>query len=671
MPYAQQHYPFENASRFEKDLFPAQFIAEGLDQTRGWFYTLMVLSTALFDKPPFENLICTGLVLAADGKKLSKRLKNYADPTEIVDKYGADALRLYLINSPVVRAEPLKFKEEGVHGVVKDVFLPWYNAYRFMVQNALALQEETGVAFTSTSYLSSSKTDGGGGVAPPTDVLDRWVLSATRSLTRFVRREMDAYRLYTVVPELLKFIDSLTNVYVRFNRKRIKGVNGTDDRQIALSVLFDVLLQACKVMAPLTPFFTETMFRNLRCALPSDHPDAGLESVHYCTSAFVGCDTDDDIAKGTKGEGAGLADATNGTDAKMEESVSRMMRVIELGRTIREKHKRPVRTPLREMTVVHADADFLDAVRGPLESYILQELNVRTIKVCADPLEYCTLRAEPNWQALGRRLGKAMGPVGAAIKGLSTEALQVLQRDGSIEVQGQHVSTDDVKILWDFKLPEGRAEGETDAMGDGDLIVLLDLAEDDSLAEEGLAREFINRVQKLRKKAGLDPSDAIEVFFGLPSMVNAPAAAGTERNGQMTTAADPDASSLASLLSSQTAVRDTLRCTPFALAKKPSHFVTVGDEPECTLSNGWVFRLVITLAGVLPVSDALASLCSASSTGDADAAALSLWLKASCPAKLKIRAESNDGVVESPLLASGAVHRLAMDTHFKLRISSP
>ena len=156
MPYAQSHYPFENKEAFE-DGFPAHFIAEGLDQTRGWFYTLMVLSTALFDKPAFQNLIVNGLVLAENGKKMSKRLKNYPDPNLVIEKYGADALRLYLINSPVVRAEPLRFKESGVLGVVKDVFLPWYNTYRFFAQQALRLTSASGVAFDRASAADRAK----------------------------------------------------------------------------------------------------------------------------------------------------------------------------------------------------------------------------------------------------------------------------------------------------------------------------------------------------------------------------------------------------------------------------------------------------------------------------------------------------------------------------------
>lgn len=179
MPYAQSHYPFENKKEFE-DAFPANFIAEGVDQTRGWFYTLLVLSTMLFGKPPFKNLICNGLVLATDGQKMSKSKKNYPDPMEVVRKYGADALRLYLINSPVVRAENLKFREEGVHELLKEVFLPWFNAYRFLVQNILLFEEESG-----EKYIFDRRQP-----VVSANVMDRWILSFTQSLFKFVKAEM-------------------------------------------------------------------------------------------------------------------------------------------------------------------------------------------------------------------------------------------------------------------------------------------------------------------------------------------------------------------------------------------------------------------------------------------------------------------------------------------------
>merc|ERR1712180_206066 len=256
MPYAQVHYPFENKKEFE-DSFPADFIAEGQDQTRGWFYTLLVISTALFDKPPFKNLIVNGLVLAKDGEKMSKRKKNYPDPMDVVDKFGADAVRLYLINSPVVKAETLRFKEEGVRDILKDVFLPWYNAYRFLLQNIETFEANNpNVAFKWREDSSFNQSG---------NVMDQWIISFTQSLLTFVKQEMAHYRLYTVLPRLMKFIDNLTNWYVRTNRKRIKGENTTsEDCRAALDTLFTVVYTMVRVFAPFTPFLTEHMYQNLK-----------------------------------------------------------------------------------------------------------------------------------------------------------------------------------------------------------------------------------------------------------------------------------------------------------------------------------------------------------------------------------------------------------------------
>lgn len=171
MPYASVHYPFENKEGFEKHQFPADFIAEGLDQTRGWFYTLMVLSTALFNKPAFKNLVVNGLVLAEDGKKMSKRLKNYPDPALVINEFGADALRLYLINSPVVRAEPLRFAKAGVQGVIRNVFLPWYNAFRFFMQQTTRLEADTGTKFAPNPAAARASTND----------MDRWIWVRTHA----------------------------------------------------------------------------------------------------------------------------------------------------------------------------------------------------------------------------------------------------------------------------------------------------------------------------------------------------------------------------------------------------------------------------------------------------------------------------------------------------------
>eukprot|EP00803_Ostreobium_quekettii_P004677 evm.model.scf_312.8 EVM.evm.TU.scf_312.8 scf_312:69741-82588(+) len=481
MPYAQLHYPFENKELFENN-FPADFIAEGLDQTRGWFYTLMVLSTALFNKPPFKNLVCNGLVLAANGVKMSKRLKNYPDPVELVNKYGADALRLYLINSPVVRAEELKFKEEGVFGVVKDVFLPWYNAYRFLVQNVLRWEMESGQKF------DPSKVD----LDKASNVLDRWICASTRALVTFFRREMEAYRLYTVVPYLVKFIENLTNVYVRYNRKRLKGRASGDDCQYALSSLFDVLLTLCKLMAPFTPFFTENMYQNLKHCLPSD---AAPPSVHFCPLPPE-------------------AESHEG-DALLNESVDRMQRVIDAARVIREQRKKPIKTPLKEMIVVHPDTQFLAEITGELRQYVVEEINVVNLEVCSDPLKYANLQAEPDWNALGPRLKKDLGKVAAAVKKMDVAAINELQATGSVTLEGHEIKSDEIKILRKFNPPEGHNSEEMDAGGDMDVLVVLDLRVDTGLLESGMAREIVNRFQKLRKKAGLTVTDPVELYYDL------------------------------------------------------------------------------------------------------------------------------------------------------------
>ncbi|KAI8462538.1 MAG: hypothetical protein J3K34DRAFT_182080 [Monoraphidium minutum] len=549
MPYGQLHYPFENKELFESN-FPADFVAEGLDQTRGWFYTLMVLSTALFDRPAFKNLVCNGLVLASDGKKMSKRLKNYPDPTEVIDKYGADALRLYLINSPVVRAETLRFKEDGVFGVVKDVFLPWYNAYRFLVQNILRSEQETGAAFDPLAVDLDAADN----------VLDKWIAAASRSLVAFVRQEMAAYRLYTVVPYLVQFLEGLTNVYVRYNRKRLKGGKGAADCAMALSILFDVLLTACKVMSPFTPFLTEAMYRNLRRVLPPGSP----ESVHFCSVPEA-------------------REAHEG-DSRIERSVARMQRVIELGRVIRERQNRPLKAPLARLVVVHADPEFLADIEGDLREYVESELNVRSVETCGDPLTYASLRAEPDWQVLGKRLGKDMGKVAAAIRGMGAAELMAYEKAGSISLEGHELGAGDIRVLHDFKAPEGVAAEDIDAAGDGEVLAVLDLRSDPSLIEAGMARELVNRFQRLRKKAGLTVTDAVELYYEqLPSPPSAAGGGGGE------------AVTVRGLIERQGEyLRGSLGSLPLPLGDKPDASAVIARE-ETTVGGdtGCVFAAVL------------------------------------------------------------------------------
>ncbi|KAJ6668399.1 hypothetical protein lerEdw1_015776 [Lerista edwardsae] len=451
MPYAQVHYPFDKKREFE-DAFPADFIAEGIDQTRG-----------------------------CDGQKMSKRKKNYPDPANIIHSYGADALRLYLINSPVVRAENLRFKEEGVRDVLKDVFLPWYNAYRFLIQNVVILQLKTPVGEFSSSnqiimryhfpypysqnngkeFLYSENT-----VKKSDNIMDKWILSFTQSLIQFFKTEMAAYRLYTVVPRLVKFVDILTNWYVRMNRRRLK--------------------------APYTPFITELMYQNLKTLIdPACVQEKNTDSIHYLMLPQVREDL---------------------IDNNIESAISRMQSVIELGRVIRDRKTIPVKYPLKEVVIIHQDPQVLEDIRS-LEKYILEELNVRQVTLSTDKDRYgIRLRAEPDHMVLGKRLKGAFKSAMAAIKELTSEQLEEFQKTGTIVVEGHELHEEDLRLMYTFNQTVG-GSAQFEAHSDSQVLVLLDVTPDQSMVDEGVAREVINRIQKLRKKRNLVPTDEITVYY--------------------------------------------------------------------------------------------------------------------------------------------------------------
>lgn len=482
MPYAQEHYPFKHWEDFHES-FPADFIAEGIDQTRGWFYTLLVLSTALFGKAPFKNLVANGLVLASDGQKMSKRKKNYPDPIEVINKYGADALRLYLINSPVVRAENLRFKEEGVRDVIKDVFLPWYNAFRFLMQNIERFEKEehTTFVFDETAELHSD------------NIMDKWIVSFTQTLLAFLKKEMLAYRLYTVVPHLVKYIDNLTNWYVRMNRKRIKGESGSDsaDCRNALNTLFLVLYTMVRTNAPFTPFLTEFMFQRLSKKLPVSKEN--MDSVHYQL----------------------IPDPhMHLINEKIEKSVSHMQTIIELGRVVRDRKTIPTKYPLPEIVVIHQDSEVLRDVVS-LDSYILSELNVKKLTVTTDKQKYgVKLRAEPDHKTLGARLKGDFKRVAQAIKELTDEQLRKFVDTKEIVVEGHILEPQDLRLMFSFTGPAAEELSKRyEAHSQDNILILLDITPDEEMHNEGIAREVINRVQKLRKKAQLVPSDDAVVYY--------------------------------------------------------------------------------------------------------------------------------------------------------------
>jgi isoleucyl-tRNA synthetase len=487
MPYAQMHYPFENQDRFTNG-FPADFIAEGLDQTRGWFYTLMVISTCLFDKPAFKNLIVNGLVLAADGKKMSKRLQNYPDPNEVVNNCGADALRLYLINSPVVRADVLKFQEEGVNEVVRGVLLPWFNSFRFFAQCVDRWESIAGTKFVPDPAVSRASTN---------DV-DVWILAAVVGLVDFVHQEMKAYRLYTVVPRLVDFIDQLTKWYVRLNRFRIKGEMGQQDALLGLNVLFEVLSTMSQIMAPFTPFFSEYLYLHLRKL----HPHYGSTDPAVAVDSFGRSDSVHYLMLPVPDESR--------LNRRAEARFRTLQQAVTLARIARERRHIRNNLPLRSVTVVAAHEDDVEALQY-LMSYFLSEINAWDVQLSTEWERMCLLKVQPNWKDLGKRLGKEMKNVANAINALSTAQIVDFMNTGEVTVCGFTLTKDDIVVKREFNGDAKRYEAA--ASDDGSLMVAIDTTCDEALFSELRARSIVAAVQKLRKSAGLVVSDQVDIFY--------------------------------------------------------------------------------------------------------------------------------------------------------------
>lgn len=463
MPYAQSHYPFANKVQFEKS-FPADFIAEGLDQTRGWFYTLAVLGTALFDTLPFKNVIVNGLILAEDGKKMSKRLKNYPDPQAVIDAHGADALRLYLINSPVVRAEELRFSEAGVKDIVRRVLLKWWNAYSFFISYA------TIDKWTPSKNLKLNSDN----------ILDRWILSRMQSLLKRTEHEMGQYHLYNVVPALLDFIEDLTNTYIRLNRKRFWGEDNSPDKLFAYQTLYYVLFTLTKVMAPFTPFLSESMFQNLKQGQEHEQESVHLSDFPVANEKLI--------------------------LPELEKSVALAERVILMGRNLREKQNIKIKIPLKKMDVIHRSAKVLSEIKS-LEIYIREELNIRNIDYLTNEDDFVSLTAKGNGAALGPRFGKKFGLVNKAIQQLKSDDIVKLEQGEMLTLEGETISKSDTLIYRNTR------DNHPHLQSDPLVTINLDMTLGEDQVFEGLAREVVNRIQKLRKTANLKLSDRIRVEF--------------------------------------------------------------------------------------------------------------------------------------------------------------
>ncbi len=469
MPYGQHHYPFKDPEAFERN-FPADYIAEGLDQTRGWFYTLVVHSVALFDKVPFRNCVVNGMILAEDGRKMSKSLKNYPDPFVLIDANGADAVRAYLINSPVVRAEPLRFSEAGVRDVVRTVMLPFWNAYSFFTTYAAA--DGFSVSDLEQAPAPADRPE-----------IDRWILSVVQSLIKRVNHEMEGYYLYNVVPPLIDFVDDLTNWYIRRSRRRFWRQRGEDhqDTLAAFATLYEVLVTFSKLMAPVLPFVTEMMYQGLVVAQRDESANEPA-SVHHC-----------DYPESD----ASLIDTT------LEEQMTVVRSVVSLGRGLRTSGKLKVRQPLPGVVVVSHDQAVRQAVADHAD-LVADELNVKAVSTSDDEQAHAHLSAKPNFRVLGPRFGPRMKDAAAAIARLDGREVAAVIDGGTVEVLGETIGLDHLVVAREPR------EGVVVA-SDERLSVVLDTTLTPELRREGVAREVVKIIQGLRRDGGLDVSDRILV----------------------------------------------------------------------------------------------------------------------------------------------------------------
>lgn len=468
MPYAQIHYPFENKEAFDaRKVYPADFIAEGVDQTRGWFFTLHALGTMLFDSVAFKNVVSNGLVLDKNGNKMSKRLGNAVDPFATIRQYGSDPLRWYMITN----ASPwdnLKFDPDGVEEMRRKFFGTLYNTYSFFALYA----NVDGFTYSEPDVPMADRPE-----------IDRWILSLLHSLVKDVDSYLNTYDPTRAGRAIADFInDHLSNWYVRLNRRRFWGGGMTTDKLSAYQTLYTCLETVAKLMAPIAPFYADRLYGDLIAVTGRE----SAESVHLadfpvCDEAMI--------------------------DKKLEERMQIAQDISSMTLALRRKVNIKVRQPLHTLLVSAVDEHQRAAVEA-VQDIILNEVNVKELKFADAGSNILVKKVKPDFKKLGPRYGKVMKALATAIQAMTQEEIATFERDGSftfsIDGNACTVLTDDVEIISE-DIPGWLVANE------GRLTIALDITVTDELRREGLARELVNRLQNLRKSSGLEITDHIRV----------------------------------------------------------------------------------------------------------------------------------------------------------------
>ena len=466
MPYAQLHYPFENADKFDT-VFPSDFVAEGVDQTRGWFYTLHALATMLFDKVAFRNIISNGLVLDKNGNKMSKRLGNAVDPFEVLNQYGADATRWYMISN----SQPwdnLKFDKEGVDEVRRKFFGTLYNTYSFF---ALYANVD---GFTGKEDIVAVENR---------PEIDRWIISELNSLTARVTEALENYDPTPAARAIQEFVcENLSNWYVRLNRKRFWGGEMTEDKLAAYQTLYTCLETVAKLAAPFAPFISDRIYRDLNAVTGYNSE----ESVHL--SQFPVCDK-------------------SLINADLEQMMFIAQKVSSMVLALRRKVNIKVRQPLTKILIPVLDADAERHIEA-VKSLIANEVNVKEVELIHNTTGIITKRIKPNFKTLGPKYGKYMKAIAALVATFSQEQISAVEC-GELTTLDMGAETIEVSAA-DFEITSEDMPGWL-VTSEGKLTVALDITLTPELEMEGVARELINRIQNIRKEAGLEVTDKIRV----------------------------------------------------------------------------------------------------------------------------------------------------------------
>ncbi len=463
MPFAQHHYPFENKELFEQQ-FPAQFISEAVDQTRGWFYSLLAISTLLFNKAPYENVIVLGHVQDENGQKMSKSKGNAVDPFDALETYGADAIRWYFYSNSAPWL-PNRFHGKAVVEGQRKFMGTLWNTYAFFVLYANI------DGFDATKYtLEYDKLS----------VMDKWLLSKLNTLTKNVDKYLDAYKIPETARALQDFVDDMSNWYVRRSRERFWAKGMEQDKINAYMTLYTALVTVSKVAAPMIPFMTEDIYRNLVCSIDASAP----ESVHLCDYPEVN---------------------EAWIDSELEENMAHLLDIVVMGRACRNAANIKNRQPIGQMFV---NAPF--SLSEYYDEIILDELNVKNIKFTDDTREFTSYSFKPQLRTVGPKYGKLLGGIRQHLSSLDgNAAMDELKSTGNLkfDINGESV----VLSLDDLLVETAQMEGYV-SENDNDITVVLDTNLTPELLEEGFVREVISKIQTMRKEAGFEVMDKIHVY---------------------------------------------------------------------------------------------------------------------------------------------------------------